>query len=172
VARLLVRFPGVSVTLVDIDPQRADVASSLGVDFSLSDQAPGGQDLVVHTSATSAGLQLSLDLLASEGTVTELSWYGDDVTSVSLGGAFHSGRLTVRASQVGTVSAARRGRRTTADRLALALDLLRDPAFDVLLTGESPFADLPEVMPRLARGELPALCHALTYDEPGVPCSA
>jgi Zn-dependent alcohol dehydrogenase len=172
VARLLARFPGVSVTLVDIDPQRADVASSLGVDFSLSDQAPGGRDLVVHTSATSAGLQLSLDLLAPEGTVVELSWYGDDVTSVSLGGAFHSGRLTVRASQVGTVSPARRDRRTTADRLALALDLLRDPAFDALLTGESPFEDLPDVMPRLATGELPSLCHALTYDSPGAPCSA
>jgi threonine dehydrogenase-like Zn-dependent dehydrogenase len=172
VARLLARFPGVSVTLVDIDPQRAEVASSLGVDFSLSDQAPGGRDLVVHTSATSAGLQRSLDLLAPEGTVVELSWYGDDVTSVSLGGAFHSGRLTVRASQVGTVSPARRDRRTTGDRLSLALDLLRDPAFDALLTGESPFEDLPDVMPRLATGELPALCHALTYDSARAPCSA
>jgi threonine dehydrogenase-like Zn-dependent dehydrogenase len=172
VARLLARFPGVSVTLVDIDPQRAEVASSLGVDFSLSDQAPGGRDLVVHTSATSAGLQRSLDLLAPEGTVVELSWYGDDVTSVSLGGAFHSGRLTVRASQVGAVSPARRDRRTTADRLSLALDLLRDPAFDALLTGESPFEDLPDVMPRLATGELPALCHALTYDSAEAPCSA
>jgi threonine dehydrogenase-like Zn-dependent dehydrogenase len=171
VARLLALFPGVSVTLVDIDPHRADVASSLDVDFALADQAAVGQDLVVHTSATSAGLQLSLELLAPEGTVTELSWYGDDVTSLSLGGAFHSGRLTVRASQVGTVSPARRDRRTTADRLALALDLLRDPAFDVLLTGESPFEDLPDVMPRLARGELPALCHALTYDGRGAPCS-
>ena len=172
VARLLARFPGVSVTLVDIDPQRADVASSLDVDFALADQTPDGQDLVVHTSATSAGLQLSLELLAPEGTVTELSWYGDDVTSLSLGGAFHSGRLTVRASQVGTMSPARRDRRTTADRLALALDLLRDPAFDALLTGESPFEDLPDVMPRLAHGELPALCHALTYDGRGAPCSA
>jgi threonine dehydrogenase-like Zn-dependent dehydrogenase len=172
VARLLARFPCVSVTLVDIDPRRADVASSLDVDFSLPDQAPGGQDTVVHTSATSAGLQLSLDLLAPEGTVTELSWYGDDVTSLSLGGAFHSGRLTVRASQVGTVSPARRHRRTTADRLALALELLRDPAFDVLLTGESPFETLPEVMPRLARGDLPALCHAVTYEPSEVGCSA
>ena len=172
VARLLARFPGVSVTLVDIDPRRAVVASSLDVDFALSDQAPSGQDLVVHTSATSAGLQRSLELLAPEGTVTELSWYGDDVTSVALGGAFHSGRLTIRASQVGTVSPARRDRRTTADRLALALDLLRDPAFDVLLTGESPFEALPEVMPQLACGDLPALCHAVTYERSGAPCSA
>ena len=53
----------------------------------------------------------------------------------------------------------------TADRLALALDLLRDPAFDVLLTGESPFDELPDVMARLAAGRLPALCHTITYDE-------
>jgi hypothetical protein len=71
--------------------------------------------------------------------------------------------LSVRASQVGTVAASRRGRRTTADRLALALDLLRDPAFDALLTGESPFEELPDLMPRLARGDLSALCHTLTY---------
>ena len=172
VARLLARFPGVSVTLVDVNPLRADVASSLGVDFSLCEQAPGGRDMVIHTSATSAGLQLSLDLLAPEGTVIELSWYGDDVTTLSLGGTFHSGRLTVRASQVGTVAPSRSARRTTADRLALALDLLRDPAFDALLTGESSFEELPVVMPRLARGELPGLCHTLTYDDPGVPCSA
>ncbi len=80
---------------------------------------------------------------------------------MSLGGSFHSGRLAIRASQVGAVAPARRGRRTTRDRLALALDLLRDPAFDVLLTGESRFDELPEVMPRLAAGDLPALCHAV-----------
>ncbi|WP_432478653.1 zinc-dependent alcohol dehydrogenase [Nocardioides sp. GXQ0305] len=176
VARLLARMPGVAVTLVDVDPDRAPVAEARGVDFRLPDDATGGCDLVVHTSATSAGLQRSLDLLAAEGTVVELSWYGDAATTVSLGGRFHSGRLTVRASQVGAVPPARRAGRTTADRLRLALDLLRDPAFDCLLTGQSPFTELPTVLPRLVSGELPALCHALTYgpahDERGVPCSA
>ena len=177
VARLLARFPGVSVTLVDVDPRRAGVAAALGVDFAAGDAAPGGCGLAVHACAPAAGLQLSLDLLGREGTVGELSWYGDDATTVRLGGSFHSGRLTIRGSQVGTVAPARSARRTTADRLALALDLLRDPAFDALLTGESPFDELPEVMARLSRGELPALCHALTYGAPAaddreVPCSA
>jgi threonine dehydrogenase-like Zn-dependent dehydrogenase len=165
VARLLARFPGVRVTLVDVDDTRADVAAALGVDFATPADAVGGRDLVVHASATSAGLQASLDLLAPEGTVIDLSWYGDAETRLSLGGAFHSGRLTIRASQVGTVSPARRGRRSPADRLALALDLLRDPAFDALITGASRFSELPEVMSRLADGRLPALCHTITYDE-------
>ena len=84
---------------------------------------------------------------------------------MSLGGAFHSQRLGVRASQVGTVAPARRGSRTPRDRLALALELLRDPAFDALLTGSSRFDDLPEVMARLADGRQPALCHTVVYDE-------
>jgi hypothetical protein len=102
-------------------------------------------------------------LLVPEGTVIDLSWYGDAEIRLSLGGAFHSRRLGIRASQVGVVAAARRGRRTAAERLALALDLLRDPAFDALITGVSRFDELPDVMARLASGSLPALCHTLTY---------
>lgn len=165
VARLLARFPGVHVTLIDIDATRSDVAAALGVDFALPADAVDGQDLVMHTSATSAGLQRSLDLLAPEGTVIDLSWYGDAEVGLSLGGAFHSGRLSIRASQVGMVSPARRGRRTAADRLALALDLLRDPAFDTLITGTSHFKELPDVMARLAAGSLPALCHTVSYEK-------
>src|SRR3954467_5635976 len=126
VARLLSRFPAVQVTLVDVDPGRADVAAALGGGFPLPAAAAGGRALVVHASATSAGLQRSLELLAPEGTVIDLSWYGDSEVQLSLGGAFHSRRLGIRASQVGTVAPARSARRTTADRLGLALDLLRD----------------------------------------------
>jgi NADPH:quinone reductase-like Zn-dependent oxidoreductase len=164
VARLLSFFPGVQVTLVDVDAGRADVAGALGVDFALPDDATDGRDVVIHASATSAGLQQSLDLLVPEGTVLDLSWYGDTEVRLSLGGAFHAGRLGIRASQVGTLSPARRGRRTMADRRALALELLRDPAFDVLVTGQSRFCELPDAMARLAAGSLQALCHTITYD--------
>jgi threonine dehydrogenase-like Zn-dependent dehydrogenase len=165
VARLLARYPGVRVTLVDVDPGRARVAAALGVDFALPDDAPEGLDLVVHTSATSEGLQRALDLLAVEGVVVDLSWYGDTEVRLALGGAFHDRRLTIRSSQVGAVSPARASRRTPADRVRLALELLRDPAFDALLTGESRFDELPDVMARLAAGSLPALCHSITYGE-------
>lgn len=164
VARLLRGIPGVDVCLVDVDPTRADVAAALEVDFALPDAAAGGRDLVIHTSATSEGLQLSLDLLAAEGTVVELSWYGDRDVRVSLGATFHSRRLSVRASQVSTISPAMLGRRTSAERLALALELLKDPAFDAVITGHSPFRDLPEVMSRIASGDLPAICHVIDYE--------
>ena len=165
VARLLAGFPGVDVTLVDADGDREPVAAALEVAFAHPADAPGDRDLVVHASGSAAGLQLSLDLLGADGTVTDLSWYGDTPVELSLGGRFHSARLGIRASQVGEVAVARRGRRTRADRLRLALSLLADPAYDALLTGESPFADLPEVMAKLASGSIPALCHTITYDD-------
>ncbi|MDT0402011.1 MULTISPECIES: zinc-dependent alcohol dehydrogenase [Streptomyces] len=163
VAALLARFPGVRVQLVDADPARADTAAALGVGFALPADALGDCDLVVHASATEQGLGRALELLRPEGTVVELSWYGDRRVGLPLGEAFHSRRLTLRGSQVGTVSPAR-AHLGYADRLALALDLLTDPAFDALVTGESAFEDLPDVMPRLASGEIPALCHRLRYD--------
>jgi hypothetical protein len=64
---------------------------------------------------------------------------------------------------VGSVAAVRRSQYTHAQRLALAVDLLRDPTFDALITGDSRFDELPEVMPRLADGRLPAICHTITY---------
>ncbi|MFE8946110.1 dehydrogenase [Streptomyces sp. NPDC007856] len=168
VAALLARFPGVRLQLVDADPERAKTAEALGVDFATPDSALGDCDLVVHASATEAGLTRALQLLAPEGTVVELSWYGDRRVALPLGEAFHSRRLTVRSSQVGSVSPAARAGRGYADRMALALDLLADPALDALITGESAFDQLPDVMPRLASGEIPALCHRIRYAGTGL----
>ena len=166
VARLLAGIPGCRVTLVDVDPARAAVAARLGVGFARPDDladARGDHDLVVHTSATGAGLQLSLDLLAPEATVLDLSWYGDSRVELSLGGSFHSRGCASGPAR--WVPLRQRGARATRmpQRLALAVDLLRDPAFDALLTGDSPFEELPDVMPRLADGSLPAICHTITY---------
>ncbi|MER6062316.1 zinc-binding alcohol dehydrogenase [Streptomyces sp. NPDC001792] len=168
VAALLARFPGVRVQLVDTDPTRAEVARALGVGFAAPEEAAGECDLVVHASAAEQGLTRSLQLLAAEGTVVEVSWYGDRQVTLPLGEGFHSRRLTVRSSQVGTISPARRSSRTYADRLGLALDLLADPALEALVSGESAFEELPDVMPKLASGELRALCHRIRYGESGV----
>src|SRR5699024_6043210 len=115
VARLLARIPGVEVTLVDVDPARAEVADALGVAFALPDDVRGDHEVVVHTSHTGAGLRRSLSLVAPEAQVLELSWYGTDEVSIPLGGAFHSRRLGLRASQVGTVAPARQASRSHRD---------------------------------------------------------
>ena len=53
-----------------------------------------------------------------------------------------------------------------AGRLALALELLADDRLDVLLTGESPFDDLPAVLEGLAANPGDTLCHRIRYGPP------
>ena len=160
-ASLLARFPAASVTVVDRDASRAALAQRFQCRFALPDAAPRDQELVVHASGSEAGLQLALACAAFEGRVVEASWFGDRMPALPLGEAFHARRLRLIASQVGAVGGAMRGRRSHADRLATALALLADPAYDALLQGPTPFAALPDAMPSiLAPG---GLCHVVSY---------
>jgi 2-desacetyl-2-hydroxyethyl bacteriochlorophyllide A dehydrogenase len=162
-AWLAARIPGTDVVLVDTDPGRAAVAAALGVGFAGPEDAGGGRDLVIHASGDPAGLATSLGLAGFEATVVEASWYGDRLVPAPLGQWFHPGRLRLVSSQVGEVAPSMRARRSHADRLALALDLLACERLDALVTGESPFADLPAAMARLAGTPAGALCHLVRY---------
>jgi NADPH:quinone reductase-like Zn-dependent oxidoreductase len=164
VAALAARLPGAEVELIDIDPAREKIAEAVGCHFVTPEQASPEADLVVHASGSPAGLATALTIAGFEATVLEMSWYGTRIVPLALGGAFHSRRLTLRSSQVGAVSAARRQRWSLRRRLILALSLLRDPVFDVLLSGETEFAELPALMPRLAASSAGILCHTLRYD--------
>ncbi|HEX2825784.1 MAG TPA: zinc-binding alcohol dehydrogenase [Burkholderiales bacterium] len=162
-AALAARIPGTRVELVDIDERRAAVASKLGCAFAPPERAAHDADLVIHASGSAEGLATALSLAGFEATVIEMSWYGDRAVPAPLGEAFHSRRLTLRSSQVGAVATAQRARWSHRRRMALALDLLTDPVFDVLLTGESRFEELPGALARLAGAPDGALCHVVTY---------
>ncbi len=161
---LCARVPGTVVTLVDIDPSRARLAAIFGCRFALPEQSPAEQDLIIHASASEAGLRLALSRAGFEARIIEASWFGAVAPSVPLGEAFHSRRLRLIATQVGAIAPAMRGRRTHAERLALALDLLADPVFDTLLEGPTRFEDLPAAMPAILSPG--GLCHVIAYGEP------
>ena len=163
VAALAARLPGAEVELIDIDPGREALAAALGCRFASPETARGEADLVVHASGNPDGLRTALALAGFEANVIEMSWYGTKTVALPLGEAFHSRRLTLRSSQVGAAPAGRRGRWPHRRRLTLALELLRDPVFDLLLTGDSDFADLPSLMPTLAAAPAGVLCHTLRY---------
>jgi threonine dehydrogenase-like Zn-dependent dehydrogenase len=167
VAALAARIPGARVEMVDSDPRRAAVAARLGCVYATPERATGDVDLVIHASGNPDGLATALGLAGFEATVLEMSWYGDRTVPVPLGEGFHSRRLTLRSSQVGAVASTGRARWNHRRRLSLALDLLTDPVFDVLLTGESPFEELPATLARLAHTPDGALCHVITYPESG-----
>lgn len=162
VASLARRIPGVEVTLVDLDPGKAALAAHFGCRFALPDAAPQDCDVVVHASGSPEGLGTALASAGFEATVVEASWYGSRTVEVGLGGAFHSRRLKLVSSQVGSVAPARRSRRTHADRLGLALTLLADPALDALISGESDFRAMAEDYPAIL-DDPATLCHRIRY---------
>jgi threonine dehydrogenase-like Zn-dependent dehydrogenase len=157
------RIPGAAVQLVDVNPDKAAIASALGVSFAVPNVATPEADLVFHASASAEGLATALDLAGFEATIVELSWYGDREVAIALGEGFHSRRLRLVSSQVGAVATPRRARWDRRRRLALALDLLVDARFDVLLAPPVPFARLPEVMRELAAGPSEVMCQVIRY---------
>ncbi|MFL9823736.1 zinc-binding alcohol dehydrogenase [Rhodoplanes sp. SY1] len=176
VAYLCARLPGADVTLVDIAPERAVTAAALGVRFATPDAVPErciDCDLVIHASASAAGLATALSLAGLEATVLELSWYGEGAVTAPLGGAFHSRRLTLKSSQVGQVAPSRRPRWSYRRRLEAALALLADDRLDALLAPAVPFFDLPEKLEQMLAPESGSLCPLIDYpDTPGHPGAA
>ncbi|HEX7835733.1 MAG TPA: zinc-binding dehydrogenase, partial [Pseudolysinimonas sp.] len=163
IARLARGILGAEVVLVDVDPSRAAVAAALGVGFAAPEDAAGESDIVIDASGTAGGLQSALRLAATDGEVIVASWFGDQPVLLELGADFHSRRVSIRSSQVGAVARARRARRTTRQRLELALSLLADPAFDALLSANSPWTELPAVMSSIADGSADGVCHTIDW---------
>ena len=165
-AELLARIPGVSVTVVDRDRDKAELARGFGAAFALPDAAPREQELIIHASASTAGLRLALECAAFEGRIVEASWFGDAEPALPLGAEFHQKRLRLISTQVGSVSPAMRGRRSHAQRMSLALSLLEDARFDALLGPFMPFEQLPAALPALLDpppGTAQPLCPVIRY---------
>jgi threonine dehydrogenase-like Zn-dependent dehydrogenase len=163
IAWLCSRLPAADVRVHDVDPRRAEPATALGLAFTSEDPSGAGADLVIHASGQQQGLRTALATAGMEATVLELSWYGDRSVSLPLGEAFHSRRLTLKSSQVGRIPRQRAARWDHGRRMGKALELLLDPGLDVLISGESPFDDLPRVMSELSRDGSGALCHRIRY---------
>jgi len=164
---LLGRMPGCSVELIDPNPQRRPIAEALGIAFAQPDAARADTDVVLHASGTAEGLALALRLAAFEATVCECSWYGTHTVPVPLGEAFHSRRLILKSSQVGSIASSHRARWTLRRRMELALTLLTDPALDLLINSEGRLEDLPQLMQRLARAPGDTIMHRVSYGTAG-----
>ncbi|MBK1849853.1 MULTISPECIES: zinc-dependent alcohol dehydrogenase [unclassified Marinobacter] len=162
VSWLASRIPGTQVTAIDSNPGRAKIAEALGLSFA-TESSVDTHDLVVHASGNESGLNTALALAGQDATLLEMSWYGDKFVSVPLGASFHSRRLRFISSQVGQLPPARVPRWTHRKRLELALELLQHEVLDHLISGETPFEQMPETMNRILAGASDTLCHRIKY---------
>jgi threonine dehydrogenase-like Zn-dependent dehydrogenase len=163
VGALAARLPGAEVTIVDVDTSRKLIAESLGATFAAPDAAPIDCDVVFHTSVTQAGLNTAIKCAGNEGTIIELSWYGEKPVTIDLGGPFHSKRLKLISSQVGQVSPSRRPRWTYRRRLEAALNLLKDARLDALVADQIKFDDCATALPALLDGRTSGFAPVIAY---------
>jgi NADPH:quinone reductase-like Zn-dependent oxidoreductase len=163
IAYLCARLPGAEITVVDVASARAEVAHRIGAHFTDPNAAPRDCDLVFHASGTAAGLATALRLAGEETGIVELSWYGTSEVAVPLGEAFHSRRLRLVSSQVGSVAPSHRPRWTRRRRLMAALALLEEPVLDILLGPSIAFDELPAKLPSILGYESGGMCPLIRY---------
>jgi threonine dehydrogenase-like Zn-dependent dehydrogenase len=163
VAWLASSLRGAIVELVDVNPDRQAVAAALGVRFATPSTVTRDADLVIHASGSPSGLELACAVANVEATIVEMSWYGDQVVPLRLGEHFHVRRLSLKSSQVGTITPAQRPRWDSGRRMQLVMALLADPVLDALVTEESDFDELPSIMSRVATMPGASVCHRIRY---------
>lgn len=163
-ASLLRQIPGIELEVVDIAPEKDAICRELGLRCVRPEGATPDCDLVLHASGAPAGLELALGLAGFEATIIELSWYGDRVVPLGLGGRFHNARLRIQSSQVGNVAASQRPRWSYRRRMELALRLLGDARYDALLSDPIAFNDVPAALPGLLGGSGAAVTALIAYE--------
>jgi 2-desacetyl-2-hydroxyethyl bacteriochlorophyllide A dehydrogenase len=137
---LLSRYPIDRLVGVDPMPLRCEKAIDLGADNALSDSedgfykkiaslfsradGDGKADLIYELSGNPAALNQTFDWAGYTSRIVVGSWYGNKVTSINMGGAYHRDRITLISSQVSTIDPQKTGRWTKMRRQQFALKML------------------------------------------------
>lgn len=156
--------------VTDTDPERRAFAQSIPwieTVIAPAELEPESHQVVFHASGAPAGLQTALEAAGFEGTVVELSWYGDRPVELQLGTHFHYHRKRIVSSQVSSVAAPVRDQIDHGQRMQAVLELLDEPTLDTLVGPTVPFEDLPHLMAAIYRGPIPLPLPVIEY-----PCSA
>ncbi len=156
-------IPAVKVTVIEPDNLRRQLAHTLG--FETPAGNPGRQDFDVAVNASGApeGLQICIDSATAEGTILEMSWYGNREITLHLGGSFHTGRKRIISSQVSEVARAKRSRYDHHRRKQVVFRLLENKLLDRLPFDPVPFDHMPELFGRIRNGTYRGFCSLIKY---------
>ena len=163
-ARILGACSGANVTVVDTNAHKARWFPPGQLCSDRSDPALEGRfDCCIEISGAAAGLQYCLQKVADEGRITVASWYGDREIALNLGADFHRRRLTLRSSQVSTMSPQRGSEWNKRRRMDLVLEILSQIETADLVTHRFPFSEASAAYALLEGTEL----YGLIVLEPG-----
>ena len=145
ITQLLRRSGTGTIVTVDALESRRRLSLEFGADYALEpasadvarivqEQTNGmGADMVVEASGSPMALDAAPPLVAFQGQILIVSWYGTKRVTLDLGESFHRKRLSIRSSQVSFIDPALSPRWTKQRRMALVLRLLGELKRQVLL---------------------------------------
>lgn len=164
IAHAIMQETGLSPVIFDINPERLILAGTLGFIPAIAGEDETDEfDLLFHTTANQTGLQAAIDMAGFEATIIEMSWYGQNPVTLDLGGAFHSRRLRIISSQVGTIARSRREKLGHSERMQNALSLLEFDKLDLLLEKPVEFNTLPGHLADILAPCADRLCQLVKY---------
>ncbi len=163
VARLLSFMPAVEFHVVEVDEVRCQLAREMGFHVSFNNTHSTDFDIAFHTSATSEGLQTSIDSVGQEGKIIELSWYGANPVKIHFGGSFHSQRKQIISSQVGHLPQNHIARWDFKRRKKVVFELLENALFDQHITHFIKFVETPAFFNDLRAGKAKGLAYGIEY---------
>ena len=143
-AYILKSIIGIDVTLVDPDTSKSDLAKIFKIKFETCIPKTFKANLIYECSGNENILNKLSKHLKEEATICVLSWYGNKVSKMNFGEEFLSKRIKLIFSQVSKVSQNRNKYWNNFKRRELAISLLNDKNFDLLIEKKSiKFKDLP-----------------------------
>ena len=142
----LLKHMGFEVTVVD--PLKATAIKNQGF-YQLSQDEKF--DKIYNCTASAEALQNGIDLLKSEGTLIELSWYGDNAVNLRLGESFHYYRKRIVSSQVSIIPGEMSSKWNYKRRKELAVSLIEKGVFDSLVLNEVSFEDSPNYFVNMSK---------------------
>jgi riboflavin-specific deaminase-like protein len=118
ISEILTDNPGLHLAALEPNPYRRRLSTQLGLHTADPSSLKGEElrsvtrslfrghlpDKVIHVSGSEQGLQQAIDSADFEALIIEASWHGSHPVQLNLGENFHRRRLTIRSSQVSTLS--------------------------------------------------------------------
>jgi len=164
VASLVIQYPGVKLTIIELDKLRITKAKENGFTVVRSvDELDCGFDIAFNCSASESGLQVAIDKTIPDGRIIELSWYGSKQVTLDLGNSFHYGRKHIISSQVGRIPAKKQHNWNFEKRKKLVFNLLKQPQMADLLKNEIFFSETPAFYKKLRNSEINEFSTVINY---------
>lgn len=142
---------GVRPVIIESDNWRREKAEQLG--FVVTNDNIKF-NLLFHSTGQQNGLGWCLKNAETEGIIIDLSWYGQQAISLSLGREFHYQRLRIISSQVSHIPG-HKPNENYLSRKQYCTELLLDPIYQQLISHKVPFADAPVFFNQLRNRQLP-----------------